>query len=118
MLGLDPAEKFEICALHLSEKQGQYGRVVPQVILSLAQAKQVPLSEDGTGPEMLFEGGASMVIDPQYLRVDYVISKNIQSQDRLQLQRKYLQDPKRSLRDLYFGDDPNQRFAMLHKVVL
>jgi hypothetical protein len=118
LLGLDPALEFDVSALHLSEKQGQYGRVVPQLILSIAQKKSVALFEDGTGPEMLFEGGATLIIDPQYLRVDYVISKNIQSQDRLKLQRRYLQDPRRSLRDLYFGDDPNQRFAMLHKLVL
>ena len=98
----------------MSRRQNPSG----QLILSIAQKKSVALFEDGTGPEMLFEGGATLIIDPQYLRVDYVISKNIQSQDRLKLQRRYLQDPRRSLRDLYFGDDPNQRFAMLHKLVL
>ena len=59
-----------------------------------------------------------MIIDPQYLKVSYVISKNIFSAERLKLQRDYLQNAQRSLRDLYFVDDPNQRFAMLHKEVL
>ena len=115
-LGLDPALPFEVSSLYLSEKQGQYGRIVPQVILSVTQEKQTSLYEDGTGPGILFEGGATVIIDPQFLKVNYVISKNIQSPDRLKLQRDYLKNPQGSLRDLYFGDDPNQRFAMLHKV--
>ena len=116
VLGLDPALSFEVFSLHLSEKQGQYGRIVPQVILTVTQEKPTSLYDDGTGPSILFEGGATVIIDPQYLKVNYVISKNIQSPDRLKLQRDYLQNPHRSLRDLYFGDDPNQRFAMLHRV--
>jgi len=117
MLGLDPALPLHVSSLRLSEKQGQYGRVVPQVILSVTQGKQVPLNEDGTGPDILFEGGAAIIIDPQFLKVNYVITKDIQSKERLKLQRDYLNNPHRSLRDLYFGDDPDQRFAMLHKKV-
>jgi hypothetical protein len=117
LLGLDPSP-FQVFSLRLSEKQGPYGRSVPQVMLSVAQEKQMSLYEDGSGPSITFEGGSTVIIDPQYLKVSYVISKNIFSAERLKLQRDYLQNAQRSLRDLYFVDDPNQRFAMLHKEVL
>jgi hypothetical protein len=115
LFGLDPQLPFHLFSLRLSEKRGPYGRSVPQVIISVAQERQASLFENGTGPNILFEGGATIIIDPQYLRVNYVISKNILSKERLDLQRKYLQNSKQSLRDLYFSDDPNQRFAMLHR---
>jgi hypothetical protein len=116
MLGVDPALPFHVSSLRLSEKEGPYGRVVPQLILSVTQEKQVPLNEDESGPNISFPGGAAIIIDPQHLTVNYVIKKDIESTRRLKLQRDYLNNPHRSLRDLYFGDDPDQRFAMLHKV--
>ncbi|HTF64200.1 MAG TPA: hypothetical protein VK638_16070, partial [Edaphobacter sp.] len=118
LFGLDPALPFHVFSLRLSEKQGPYGRSIPQVMLSVAQERQASLFEDGSGPNMTFEGGATVIIDPQYLKINFVINKNILSNDRLKLQRDYLQNAQRSLRDLYFLDDPNQRFAMLHKEAL
>jgi hypothetical protein len=118
LFGLDPKLPFRVISLRLSEKQGPYSRSVPQVMLSVAQESQTSLFDDGTGPNITFEGGATMIIDPQYLKINYVISKNILSDERLKLQRDYLQNAQRSLRDLYFLDDPNQRFAMLHKGAL
>ncbi len=116
LFGLEHGRPFDLFSLRLSERQGPYGRSVPTVVLSLTQERQVPLFEDdANGPQFTFEGGATVIIDPQYLKVKYVISKGIHSEERLRMQRDYLQNPQRSLRDLYFGDDPNQRFAMLHK---
>ena len=75
-------------------------------------------------PDFIFRGGATMLIDINTGRVRYVISKGIDSDHRLNIQRQYLSDSETSLVYTYFGNprlnyfkaDGSQRepFALLH----
>ena len=75
-------------------------------------------------PDFIFRGGATMLIDINTGRVRYVISKGIDSDHRLNIQRQYLSDSETSLAYTYFGNprlnyfkaDGSQRepFALLH----
>lgn len=75
-------------------------------------------------PDFIFRGGATMLIDINTGRVRYVISKGIDSERRLNIQRQYLGSPEASLAYTYFGNprlnyfkvDGSQRepFALLH----
>ena len=75
-------------------------------------------------PDFIFRGGGTMLIDINTGRVRYVISKGIDSERRLNIQRQYLGSPEASLAYTYFGNprlnyfkvDGSQRepFALLH----
>ena len=75
-------------------------------------------------PDFIFRGGGTMLIDINTGRVRYVISKGIDSERRLNIQRQYLGSPEASLAYTYFGNprlnyfkvDGSQRepFSLLH----
>jgi len=75
-------------------------------------------------PDFIFRGGGTMLIDINTGRVRYVISKGIDSERRLNIQRQYLGSSEASLAYTYFGNprlnyfkvDGSQRepFALLH----
>jgi subtilisin family serine protease len=114
-LGLDPALPYRVESLRVADKAGQYGRRVPQVIISVVQERAMPLNADGTGRSFLFEGGATIIVDPQFLTVRYAVTKNVASERRLAHQRAYLTDPKQGLHEVYFAAPEGERFAMMHK---
>jgi hypothetical protein len=107
--GIDPELDFEIGTLRLAERRGDYGRLVPQVILSIVQKRRI----EDPGCSFLFEGGATLLIDPRYLSIDYSIKKDIHSKHRAAATRRFLQQP--GAMPLYFRMDPNRRFALLHR---
>jgi hypothetical protein len=75
-------------------------------------------------PDFIFRGGATMLVDINTGRVRYVITKGIDSNRRMNIQRQYLTGSTTSLAYTYFGNqrlnyyqaDGSQRepFAMLH----
>jgi len=75
-------------------------------------------------PDFIFRGGGTMLIDINTGRVRYVISKGIDSERRLNIQRQYLGSSEASLAYTYFGNprlnyfkvDGSQRepFSLLH----
>lgn len=122
-LGLDLTrgdEPFEVHALHLSRKEGAFGRIDTKVILSLVQQRTVETVQQGRSPGTMFpfEGGCTIICDPERLHIDYVICKNILSPRRRERQSEFNMTDGGDLAACYFGESAlagmAQRFAMLH----
>jgi hypothetical protein len=75
-------------------------------------------------PDFIFRGGATMLIDIDSGQVRYVITKSVDSDRRLNIQRQYLSGAEASLAYTYFGNPrlnyfkaggfQREPFALLH----
>ena len=75
-------------------------------------------------PDFIFRGGATLLIDTETGKPRYIISKSVDSQRRMNIIRRYLASPDRSLAFTYFGDPRlnffkdesswQEPFALLH----
>jgi hypothetical protein len=78
-------------------------------------------------PDFIFRGGVTLLLDLETARVRYAIYKRVRSNNRLEVQRRYLADDStdHSLRATYFGDTRQRMylggneyaepFALLHR---
>lgn len=89
-LGLDPTEDFEVRGLHSSLRIGPDSNVIPQVILRLVQARQVPADRSTGTPAFVFHGGATLICDLSVPAVQYRIHKNIRSEPRLEKMARHV----------------------------
>jgi hypothetical protein len=114
-LGLDPSSDFEVYQLHRALRVRPDGRYVPQVILSLTQARLVPEEKAAQVPAYTFRGGATLVVDLSIPAVKYRIYKHIQSESRQERTAAFMRaaaaDP---LRGLFLAPDRDEPFAVLH----
>ena len=119
-LGLDPTRSFEVHSLRYAMRATPDGDVVPQILLTLLQDKRAPVdATDAAGPDMLFEGGCSIVADLRRHRIRYVIRKSATSDSRLVRQQAFAvrwTDAVRGGYALLSSLAPGGRtFAMLHR---
>ncbi len=117
-LGIDPSQSFEVRSARFANRTSPDGGMVPQLILVVLQAVDVPRdANDPDGPRMKFEGGATLVADLRKCRIRYCIRKNTRSTDRLARQQRFTSDERASARGVYFSDSVAQKqepFAAIH----
>jgi hypothetical protein len=99
--------------------QCRRGYIDPDLQAEVDKGEKSPEPENFT-----FRGGATMLIDADTGQVRYVIHKNVASNRRLDIQRRYLCEPESSLAYTYFGNAQSkyfqagaaqsEPFAMLH----
>lgn len=129
--------EMEVNSTRLTHRMGPTGRAFNDLVVEINQKRHGYLdpnrqreadhgildTEKHPG-DFVFRGGATMLIDIETGEVRYVIAKNIDSERRLNEQRRYLGSPATSLRYTYFGDpnvkyfqgdeDLREPFALLH----
>jgi hypothetical protein len=65
--------------------------------------------------DFAFRGGCTLLVDLEHCRVRYCISKSILSEERLEVQRRFVSDPPGlCLHGTYFQDD-EEPFALVHR---
>jgi hypothetical protein len=115
---------FEVHSFRGAQRIAPDGTPVNRVIVSITQARIVPLDDTQSGnPDaetFAFRGGCTMIFDLNSLQLKYVVKKLIDdSDDRLKRQRAYRSEGgDGSLRATYFGSfEDGEPFAMLHSEV-
>ncbi len=117
LFGLDLSladAKFYVRALRRVERTGPQGRPLPQAVLQITQRIEI----DKDGVEAFVLGGASVIVNTTTSGIDYVILKNVGSENR---QKKALETAtnlaENSLRATYFGADASRAepFAAVHE---
>jgi hypothetical protein len=119
-MGLDPGKKFEVHAARFALRSKPDGGVVPQLLVTVLQADEVPAdASDPNGPPMVFEGGSSIVADLRRRVVKYCIRKNLKSKTRLAQQQGFCMAQMTSPRSTYVDTRPDhaerEPFALLHR---
>lgn len=120
---------FEVHAVRPALRVSPDGRILKQVIITIAQRRQVAVDPaEPEGSKLTFRGGSTLILDLDTLNVRYAITKSIGSVRRLARNRKYRQEKTEkdlSLRATYFGrpagdEEPDQGampmepFCLLH----
>jgi hypothetical protein len=62
-LGLDPKAPVEVHELRRALRTGPGGRPIPQVVVSLTQAMDIPADEKSGAPAHRFRGGSTVLVD-------------------------------------------------------
>lgn len=114
--------ELEVNSTRLAYRNDPGGRTITDLVVEVNQKRHGYLdpnrqreADNGTldtekyPGDFVFRGGATMLIDVETGEVRYIIAKNIDSDRRLNEQRKYLGSPTTSLRYTYFGD-PNLKY--------
>ena len=119
-MGLDPAKKFEVHAARFALRTKPDGGVVPQLLVTVLQADNVPADPgDPNGPSMIFEGGSCLVADLRRRVVKYCIRKNLKSKNRLAQQQGFCMAQMTNARSTYVDTSPDhaehEPFALLHR---
>ena len=120
-LGLDPQRTFEVRSARIAFRTSPDGGMIPQLLLSILQRKEVPVdASDPRGPKMLFEGGCTLVADLRSCRVRYCIRKNTDSEGRLARQQGFASRSLTARRAVYFGApslkaEIREPFAAIHR---
>ena len=128
---------LEVNSTRLAYRVGPGGRTITDLVVEVNQERRGYLkpkrqqeADEGTldiekyPGDFIFRGGATILIDVETGEVRYVIAKNINSNRRLNEQRKYLDSPETSMGYTYFGDSRanyfkgenslEEPFALLH----
>jgi len=119
-MGLDPDKKFEVHTARFALRSKPDGGVVPQLLVTVLQASEVPAdASDPHGPKIIFEGGSSIVADLRRKVIKYCIRKSLKSQTRLAQQQGFAMARLTSARATYVNTDPDhperEPFALLHR---
>jgi hypothetical protein len=119
-MGLDPDKKFEVHTARFALRTKPDGGVVPQLLVTVMQAMEVPADgSDPNGPTMIFEGGSTIVADLRRKVVKYCIRKNLKSRSRLAQQQGFVMTGLTNTRSTYTRTGPNhpehEPFALLHR---
>jgi hypothetical protein len=127
--------ELEINSLRFAYRVDRTGRTRSDLVIEMNQrrrgyfdadrqkavdtGKQPPMKED-----FIFRGGSTMLVDVETGNVRYVISKGVDSNRRLEIQRRYITEPEASLAYTYLGSarlnafrlgkDRSEPFALLH----
>ena len=124
----------ELAASPASRRIGPDGEDLLQLVVGITQSRRGFSTRDlqeeadnlgraSKGAVFYFRGGCTLIVDLRTKKVRYVIGKDIDSNERLEAQRKYLfEGEAESLGATYFGIDSrfdiNSRgepFAFLHR---
>ena len=75
LIGVDPDLPFKICDMRRAMRVGPDGQHKPQIILGLTQSRRIEVDKQ----EFNFLGGATLIVDLRARKVQYAISKRINS---------------------------------------
>jgi hypothetical protein len=124
-LGIDPAIPFEVHIVRFAFRTNPDGGISPQLLVGLLQRQNLPIDpNDPSGPQMVFEGGSTFVLDLRELRIKYCIVKNLRGNQRQGRQREFALREFASPRATYLnerpladGDHPfgSEPFALVHR---
>jgi len=138
MILADGQPFFEVNSVRLAYRTGESGQTIADLVVEINQQRNGYLDQThqkrvdqgqlkARNPDFIFRGGATMLIDLETARVRYVIYKKVDSNNRMEAQRRFLTEdnPDRSLRATYFGDarinyyregrNNIEPFALLHR---
>ena len=116
---------LEVHSVRPARRLGPNGQTVTDLVIEMTQRRRGYLdpavqekadSGSGTPPpeDFIFRGGCTLLVDPNSAEVRYCIYKRIESQNRLERMRKYVQgDGTPSMRAVYFGDPRQVYFQHL-----
>lgn len=118
-LGLEGNCSFEVRSARIAFRTSPDGGMIPQLLVSILQRKEVPRRpSDPDGETMMFEGGCSLIADLRSCRVRYCIRKDTNSINRLARQQAFAVSAG-TRRAVYFGPrDPDacgEPFAAIHR---
>jgi AAA ATPase-like protein len=115
--GIDPALVYEVHSIRPSVRTDWNGQSRFQWVVELTQ--RIPQGGNGGRPDYYFRGGCTLLVDAEVGKVRYSIKKPLDDEERMELQRRYLQDDaNESLAATYLGDgmiEGVEPFAMLHR---
>jgi subtilisin family serine protease len=121
-LGLEEGS-FEVRTARIAYRSRPDGGMVPQLLLGLLQQRAVAVDDtDADGPQMPFEGGATIIADLRDCRIRYCVRKSSGSAGRRARQQGFAAESAASLRATYFGQLPSddnayggEPFAAMHR---
>ena len=118
---------FEVHSVRRCRRVGPDDQERVDILVSVMQRRDGYLSEDDQtaadagkapagGPDFVFRGGATLIIDPRGGSIRYAIRKSVRSDPRLAAARKYYGNHGGALglRGNYFGRDGGNPFPYLH----
>jgi hypothetical protein len=112
---------FEVHSLLPSQRVGPDGDLLNQLIISITQKRKILMDPAFPGsPTFAFRGGCTMILDLDGLDLQYLITKKIDDEARLEKQRQFNQEGVGgSLRATYFSpftrSGLSEPFALLHR---
>jgi hypothetical protein len=133
--GADQQPRIEVNSARLPYRVESSGRPTSDLVIEINQTRkgyldpliqaQADQGHPPAGdPDFIFRGGVTMLIDTDSGQVRYVITKSVDSDRRLDIQRRYLSEPDSTLAFTYFNasrvqylkssDNQVELFAMLH----
>jgi hypothetical protein len=118
---------FEVHSVQPAQRIGPDGDSLNQAVISITQKRLVPLDPADAlpdAPRFAFRGGCTLIFDLDTLSLRYCIRKAIDSEERLEAQRRYRREGRMAaLRATYFGgvvldeeqEEDEEPFALLHR---
>jgi hypothetical protein len=113
---------LEVHSVRPAHRIGPGGQAITDLVVEMTQRRRgycdpevqrkVDAGQLEQRPDFIFRGGCTLLIDLETGRVRYSIGKGIQSQRRLDAQRRFFSQPTNpSLQFTYFGDPRDQYFT-------
>jgi hypothetical protein len=119
---------FDVQSVRPTRRIGPDGDDLPQLVVEITQSRRgfstsdAQQQADETGrasrkADFVFQGGCTLIVDLRTKEIRYVISKNIDSNERLEAHRTFLfGGPAEPLGATYFGmGSRSEPFAFLHR---
>lgn len=120
---------FDVQSIRTTRRIGPDGEDLPQLVVEITQErrgfsdKALQDEADGSegrasrGSDFVFRGGCTLIIDLHSRKIRYIIEKDIESDSRLESQRKFLfERDSETLGATYFAlDSHDEPFAFLHR---
>jgi hypothetical protein len=120
---------FDVQSIRTTRRIGPDGEDLPQLVVEITQErrgfsdKALQDEADGRegrasrGSDFVFRGGCTLIIDLHSRKIRYIVEKDIESDSRLESQRRFLfERDSETLGATYFAlDSHDEPFAFLHR---
>jgi len=111
--------RFQVHSLRPARRVGPDGDSLNQLIISLIQTREIPVSSDNVSSPMKFRGGSTLILDLDTMELKYAIRKSISDNSRLERYKDYRRGStiEGSPRATYFKrlTQAEEPFALLHR---
>lgn len=111
--------RFQVNSLRPARRVGPDGDSLNQLIISLIQTRDVPVSSGDERSTMKFRGGSTLILDLDTMQLKYAIRKSISDPSRLERYKEYRRGStiEGSPRATYFKrlTEAEEPFALLHR---
>ncbi|MCU4179715.1 S8 family serine peptidase [Bosea sp. BH3] len=112
------ATTFDVFSVRPAQRTGPDGSLQKTIVAVVHQRRPIPFDgKDVANGFFWFRGGATLILDANTGKAEirYIVVKNVDSERRLELQRRTLGESHLSpLRTLYFGGMAGEPFALMH----